>query len=72
MSSLAALFPANEHKIDRAVRVVLGIALLALVFVGPQTPLGWIGLVPLLTGALGRCPLYKIFGVSTLKEDGAN
>ncbi|MGQ8367093.1 YgaP family membrane protein [Glaciecola sp. 1036] len=55
----------NEHNIDRAIRVLLGIALLSLVFFGPQTPWGWIGIVPLLTGIVGFCPLYKIFGINT-------
>ena len=38
----------NEGTIDRVLRVGLGVALIALVFVGPQTPWGWLGLVPLL------------------------
>lgn len=59
------MFAKNEGSIDRAFRIVLGIALLALVFVGPKTPLGWLGVVPLLTGALGSCPLYSLIGVST-------
>jgi hypothetical protein len=60
-----ALFPKNEGTIDRGARVALGLVLLALVFIGPQTPWALIGLVPLLTGALGSCPLYRVFGVST-------
>lgn len=59
------LFALNEHPIERAVRVVLGLVLLSLVFVGPQTAWGWLGLVPLATGLLGSCPLYTVFGVST-------
>ncbi len=62
---LAKLLPANESGLDRAVRVVLGIVLLALVFVGPRTPWGWVGLVPLLTGLVGSCPLYTVFGFRT-------
>ena len=58
-------FVKNEHPIERAVRVTIGLTLIALVFVGPQTPLGWIGVVPLLTGLLGTCPLYTLFGFST-------
>jgi hypothetical protein len=60
-----ALFPKNEGTIDRGTRVALGLVLLTLVFVGPQTLWGLVGLVPLLTGALGSCPLYRVFGVST-------
>lgn len=58
-------FKINEHPVERALRVAVGLGLIALVFVGPQTPWGWIGVVPLLTGAIGICPLYTIFGFST-------
>jgi hypothetical protein len=57
----------NEGTIDRALRVGLGVALIALVFVGPQTPWGWLGLVPLLTGLVGFCPLYRLVGVNSCK-----
>lgn len=56
---------ANEGTLDRIVRVIVGLGLLSLVFVGPQTMLGLVGLVPLLTGAFGFCPLYKVFGFNT-------
>ncbi len=55
----------NEGKIDRIFRIIAGLGLLSLVFVGPQTLWGLFGLVPLLTGAVGFCPLYKIFGFDT-------
>ena len=55
----------NEGSLDRLLRIVAGVVLLALVFVGPHTPLGWIGVVPLLTGIVGFCPAYKIFGINT-------
>lgn len=55
----------NVGSIDRALRIIVGIALIAMVFVGPQTMLGWIGLVPLLTGLAGTCPAYSIFGINT-------
>jgi hypothetical protein len=55
----------NEGKTDRIVRVVLGVILLSLTVVGPQTLFGLAGLVPLITGAVGFCPLYKILGLST-------
>jgi membrane protein implicated in regulation of membrane protease activity len=57
----------NEGMIDRLVRVAAGLVLLALVFIGPQTPLGWIGLVPLLTGLAGFCPLYRLLGINTCR-----
>jgi len=55
----------NEGTIDRAVRIVLGLGLISLTFLGPQSPLGFIGLVPLATGLIGFCPLYKLIGFST-------
>lgn len=56
---------ANEGAIDRVLRVLVGLGLISLVFVGPQTPLGWIGVVPLLTGLVGFCPLYAVLGIRT-------
>lgn len=55
----------NMGNADRVIRVVLGLVLLSLVFVGPQTPWGWIGIVPLVTAAIGSCPLYAILGIKT-------
>jgi hypothetical protein len=62
---MKALCPTNEHLIERTLRVVVGLVLLSLVFVGPRTYWGLIGLIPLATGLLGSCPLYTVFGVST-------
>ena len=55
----------NEGSIDRALRVIVGLVLLALVFVGPKTPWGWIGVVPMVNGLVGMCPLYSILGINT-------
>lgn len=55
----------NEGAIDRILRIIVGLGLLSLVFVGPQTPWGYVGVVPLLTGIIGFCPLYAVFGLST-------
>jgi hypothetical protein len=63
------LFPKNEHKVDRAVRVILGLGLLSLVFVGPRTPWGWLGVVPLVTGLAGSCPVYTLLGIRTCKAE---
>lgn len=56
----------NEGGLDRLLRVLVGIAILTLVFVGPQTPWAWLGLVPLLTGVVGFCPLYALLRLNTL------
>lgn len=61
----AALLPLNEGTLDRALRVTFGVTLLALVFVGPRSLWGLVGLLPLATGLLGSCPTYRMFGVST-------
>jgi hypothetical protein len=55
----------NEGTIDRVLRVILGLVLLSLVFIGPQTLWGLIGLVPLVTGLMGSCPVYSMLGVNT-------
>ena len=55
----------NEGTLDRAVRVIAGLVLLGLAFTGAIGAWGYIGIVPLLTGALGMCPLYTILGIST-------
>ena len=58
---------ANEGGADRAIRIIAGLVLIALVFVGPQSPWGWIGVIPLATGLVGWCPAYTIFGFNTCK-----
>ncbi len=55
----------NEGKLDRLLRVVAGVVILSMAFIGPQTPWAWLGLVPLLTGLVGFCPLYAILGINT-------
>jgi len=55
----------NIGSVDRALRLVVGIVLIALVFVGPQTPWGWIGIVPLVTALIGFCPAYRLIGLNT-------
>ena len=55
----------NEGTIDRTLRVVAGLALIALAATGTVGVWGWIGVVPLVTGAIGFCPAYAIFGVKT-------
>lgn len=59
------LLPRNEHTVERVLRVIVGLALLSIVFVGPQTLWGLLGMIPLATGLLGSCPLYTLLGIST-------
>jgi hypothetical protein len=56
----------NVGGIDRFLRILIGMVLIAIVFVGPKTPWGWLGLIPFVTGVLRTCPLYKLIGVNTL------
>jgi len=65
------LLPINEHPMERAIRVLVGLVVLSLVFVGPKTPWGWLGLIPLATGLIGSCPLYTVFGFSTCPKKKA-
>lgn len=55
----------NVGGIDRILRIGVGIVLIALVFVGPQSVWGWIGVIPLATALIGWCPAYTIFGIRT-------
>ena len=67
---LAKVFPKNEHTVERVLRVLIGVGLLSLVFVGPQTAWGWIGILPLVTGLVGTCPAYTLLGISTCRRTG--
>jgi len=55
----------NIGSLDRAVRIIAGLGLISLVFVGPQTPWGWIGVIPLATALINWCPLYSLLGINT-------
>ena len=55
----------NVGGLDRIARVVVGVVLLGLAATGTVGVWGWLGIVPLATGALGWCPAYKILGLST-------
>lgn len=54
----------NMGNIDRAIRVLVGLVLIGLALFGGQV-WGWIGVVPVMTGLLGRCPLYSLLGINT-------
>lgn len=55
----------NEGSIDRVMRIVIGLVLLSLVVAGPHSLWGLLGLVPLLTGIWGFCPLCRAIGISS-------
>lgn len=58
----------NIGNIDRIIRIVVGLALLSLVFFGPETPWGWLGLIPLGTALIGFCPAYTLLGLNTCSK----
>ncbi len=62
---MSSVLKVNEHRIERVARVVLGVALVGLAAMGTIGVWGYIGVVPILTGALGTCPLYTLLGIST-------
>lgn len=59
------MFAKNVGSADRMARIVAGLVLIALVFVGPKTNWGWIGLIPLFTGLFSMCPIYSLLGINT-------
>jgi hypothetical protein len=62
------MFKKNEGTVDRALRVIAGLALLAAFFAMPEASYRWaflIGIVPLATGLIGSCPLYTMLGINT-------
>ena len=54
----------NIGSTDRIVRIIVGIVLLSLVFIGPRTAWGYLGLIPLGTALVGYCPLYGVIAAS--------
>lgn len=65
------MFKTNVGTIDRIVRVVVGLALIAGFFVYPEASYRWaylIGIVPLVTGLVAICPVYSVLGLSTCPQ----
>lgn len=60
-----SLFKNNTGKIDRIIRIIVGVLLVGNVFAGIQTPVGWIGIILIVTGIFGVCPLYSLLGINT-------
>lgn len=62
----------NMGTIDRALRVIVGLVLIALTLTGNIGVWGWLGMVPVLTGSFGICPLYSILGINTACKKGCD
>jgi hypothetical protein len=58
----------NEGPLDRIVRVIVGLGILSLAFIGPKTPWAYLGIIPLATGIIGVCPPYTLLGISTCRS----
>ncbi len=61
----------NVGNIDRLLRLLAGLGLISLVFVGPQTPWAWLGIILVITAVVGWCPIYKIIGANTCPVDNS-
>lgn len=57
----------NIHPIERGVRILVGLILISLAFIGPANPWFLLGLIPLATGLVGWCPPYSLLGINTCR-----
>lgn len=55
----------NIHSIERVVRIIAGLVLVSLAFIGPANLWFLLGLIPLATGLMGWCPPYAMLGINT-------
>lgn len=62
---MSSLFKSNTGKVDRIIRVIVGVLLVGNVFTGLQSPIGWIGIILIVTGIFGTCPVYSLLGINT-------
>lgn len=62
---MSKLFPVNEHIAERGLRVAIGLTLIGLAVAGKIGAWGYFGVIPVMTGLLGSCPLYTLLGFST-------
>ncbi len=59
----------NVGTADKWIRIVIGLVLISLVFVGPKTAWGWIGIIPLATALINFCPIWAVLKISTRKKE---
>ena len=60
----------NIHPKERIVRMIVGVILMSLAFLGPANPWFLLGIIPFLTGLFGWCPPYQLLGINTAKLGG--
>jgi len=58
----------NVGVTERMIRIIAGVGILSLAFLGPASPWAFLGVIPLLTGIFGFCPPYALLGISTCKN----
>ncbi len=58
----------NIGSTERIIRIVSGMGIISMAFVGPHSPLAFLGIIPLATGLIGWCPPYALLGFSTCKS----
>jgi hypothetical protein len=58
----------NIASWDRTIRIVVGLLIVSLAFIGPKTPWAYLGIVPLATGIIGWCPPYALLGIKTCRK----
>lgn len=59
----------NIGNIERGIRILVGLGILSLTVIGPQTLWGLLGILPILTGIIGWCPPYHLLGINTCRKD---
>ena len=64
------MFKQNVGTLDRSLRIAVGVVLIALAFIGPQSPWGLVGIIPLATGVFGTCPIYSLLGINSCARSG--
>jgi hypothetical protein len=67
------MFKKNVGTVDRAIRIIVGLALIAGYFVNSGGAYSWLyllGIIPLVTGLIGSCPPYALLGINTCKAKG--
>lgn len=62
---MSGFFSVNEHPVERGVRVLVGLGLVAAAATGTLGAWAYVGVIPVVTGLLGTCPLYSVLGIST-------
>ncbi|WP_086931934.1 YgaP family membrane protein [Agarilytica rhodophyticola] len=62
------MFTTNVGSIDRILRIIVGLCLLSLAFIGPKTLWGYVGIILIITAFINFCPLYSVFKINTLTK----